>query len=108
MNTLSTNPQDYGKPIMIEGENYYYKIFYSYDDYYQIDYRTVFFREVEIKPEWKYFWQKRKYYVYRVTLFQVNVDIEDVSYTKEEMREKVMKAFQLHRRADEIKNGQII
>ena len=100
------------KKITIKGVDFQYEVFYEvneYDDYYY----TEFYKGTEIKTrkKWLFFGETitKEVPILQFTVYQ---NIEDPSYTKEQMRQIIEKEFNSSynrmNRVEEIKNGQMI
>lgn len=94
------------KKIIILGEEFFYAPTYDTEGGL---YGTEFFRELETHTVRKYLffgpkisWQTPK------TIFEVDFFIEDIRYTKEEVRSKLERKVKLLNRAEQIKKGEII
>lgn len=96
------------KIINLNGEIFKYRIDGDCNEYDTWDW-TDFYKESETKSyrKWLFFGPLITYQKPKV-LFKVHFDIEDSNYTKDEVRAKIGRAYQLSKRKEEIRNGEII
>ena len=101
------------KKISILGLEYFYLLCGDMNDYGDEWYWTVFYNETKIRSRKKYFlfgpiieWEEP------IELFRTEFDIEDSSYTKDELRvimeKKVIRFLGLQNREEEIRKGDLI
>ena len=97
------------KTINYHGREFQYEIFSDYNEYDGLTYETEFYEGTEMVT-------KRKYWLFgpEITveqpklIFKLYIDIEDETYTKQDIRDKIRRKVELLNRKLEIEKGEII
>lgn len=98
------------KSIKINNTEIFYQIVGFEGEYGLFSYKTYFYKNVLMVPEWTFFKWKSKNMVEKPgeRIFIVDVNIENPKYTSEEIRKKIDKCIAIYSRKLDIQNGQII
>ncbi len=97
------------KSIELNNEKFLYIVYRDCSEYDGPYYWTEFYKKTENVPKWKFFSFQSKEFVNRpIVLFKIDYNIEDTSYTKDEMNRIVNKAYQLYLRKEQIERGELI
>lgn len=96
------------KTIVIKGEEFKYQLGFEVSEVSECEW-TEFYKETKTVYKRRYiFFGEKIPYQEPIILFKVWFWIEDPSYTKEEVRKRIEKQFELSTRKEEILKGEII
>lgn len=102
--------------IHIADQAFFYEIIEIYTFYSIRERWTIFFTHTEIAFERSKWWKAKRAVTKPIELFSITCPIDSLSYTKEEMREKVYNAYEsyvlkkikLEKRTHELEQGVLI
>jgi hypothetical protein len=97
------------KTINYHGREFQYEIFSDCNEYDGLTYETEFYEGTEMVTKRKYWLFGPKITVEQPKLiFKLYIDIEDETYTKQDIRDKIRRKVELLNRKLEIEKGEII